>query len=774
MQVNRKRRGGTFRKDRLGHLLRAGFHHGPVQPEILRRKMSAAKNRALPVGVCALLLGMLLIAGGCGGSSNSDGSISGQLTVVTSGSYSSGKPLSLQNLPLDIPLKVKGAPVIAETNRLSAEPDFVADEILVKYRPGTGRALAANYAAGSGYRVTGYSGGFENGVMVKMRLDQNERAGLSIQAQKKRTLLEIERLGSLPSVEYAQPNYIYKPLFTPNDTLYTQGLMWNYLLILVDHVWNDIRDVDDLSSVVVAVIDTGIVRSNGTKSGNLHPDLSGIFVDEYDFITDPSISLDGDGRDADATDVGDNGAYSSFHGTHVAGTIGALTNNNQGIAGVAGGSGTGKGVKIMPLRVLGAGGGTTEDIAAAVRYAAGDTVGGVTPSKRADVINMSLGSTADDPTLASAISYAASQGVVMAAAAGNDGTNPKYYPAAYPEVISVSAATIGAERASYSNYGDTIEIAAPGGSFTYDLNFDTYPDGVWSTLAEYLGPGSYNVNVYALSQGTSMATPHVAAAAALVKAANPDLNANAVRQALTNSAIDLGTAGKDDYYGYGLLNTYAAVMNALVSPPPPKPVLFPFPKTLKFQGPSPAAQKITLKNIVDATAISVTSITKKGGASWLSFSPSSGSADNTGMVVTVSVNTAGVADGRTHTERLDISWNDGANPYTEYAYVLYNSSGFTGPTADVGNVYVVAIDYYDTSDEVKYYVVTNIDQSFAYSLAGFPTGTYVIGASTDRDNDGYIFEIDDAYGFYPEILNVKPISYHEGDKITGIDFELIY
>ncbi len=770
MQVNRKCHGIIIEKNGILYTQKSNHNfHSDYALRGRRQNRSIFRNRVFAIGAFMLFVGILLIVAGCGGSSSSsDEGISGQLTVVTSGSYGAGTTLSSKNLPHN--LRLKKGPVIAGTFRVAAEPDFVADEILVKYRSGAGSMSAADTAAGSGYRVLEQSGRIENGLLLRMKLTDTEKTGLSMSAQKERTLQEIERLKALPSVEYAQPNYIYKPLSIPNDPYYTDGSMWNYPLILVDHVWKEDL-VNDLSSVVVAVIDTGIVRSNGTKSGSVHPDLTGIFVDEYDFISDTSISRDGDGRDADATDPGDNGAYSSFHGTHVAGTIGALTNNGIGIAGVAGGYGIGKGVRIMPLRVLGAGGGTTFDIAAAVRYAAGDQ-SVASHLYKADVINMSLGSTADDPTLSSAISYAASQGVVMAAAAGNDGTSSQYYPAAYPEVISVSAVGIGAEITGYSNYGDTIEIAAPGGSFTYDLNFDNYPDGVWSTLAEYSGFGSvYNVDVYALSQGTSMATPHVAAAAALVKAANAGLSASAIRKTLRNTAIDLGTTGKDDYYGYGLLNTYAAVTDALSQVQ--SPILFPFPKTLKFEGTSPASKSAILKNIANSNSIVVTGITKDQGASWVSFSQS-GTADATGMKVTVSVNTSGIADGSTHTERLKITWNDGFNDWTDYVYILYNSIGFAGGAADVGDVYVVAIDYYSTSDVIQYYTVTNINQSFVYSLTGLPTGTYIIGASTDRNNDGYIFEFDDTYGFYPEILNVEPISYTKGDYISGIDFELIY
>lgn len=148
--------------------------------------------------------------------------------------------------------------------------------------------------------------------------------------------MEIGRLNSLTYVEYAEPNYIYRAQFTPNDEYYSR--QWHLPLTKIDRVWDDgsLTLLNDLSSVTVAVIDTGIVRYS-----TVHPDLTGIFRDEYDFISDSEKSLDGDGPDDDASDTG-----SSYHGTHLSGIIGALTNNFTGVAGVAGGNSDGLKVQV--------------------------------------------------------------------------------------------------------------------------------------------------------------------------------------------------------------------------------------------------------------------------------------------------------------------------------------------------------------------------------------------------------------------------------------------
>jgi len=256
----------------------------------------------------------------------------------------------------------------------------------------------------------------------------------------------------------------------------------------------------------VAVVDTGV--------DSAHPDLAGQVLPGADFIT---------GVEGPITDP--NG-----HGTHVAGIIAAAAGNGEGIAGVA------PGARILPIRVLGAnGGGYLSDAANGIVYAA---------DHGADVINLSISSTTSIDAMTNAIAYARSRGVVVVAAAGNMRANgsPASYPAADPGVIAV-AATDSADRvASYSNAGDYVDVAAPGTAV-----LSTFPGG------------------YRRLSGTSMAAPHVAGLAALVRAADRALGPDQVEQVIESSAADLGAPGRDDDYGYGRVDA-AAALAALPAP----------------------------------------------------------------------------------------------------------------------------------------------------------------------------------------------------------------
>ena len=266
----------------------------------------------------------------------------------------------------------------------------------------------------------------------------------------------------------------------------------------------------DGTGVVVAVIDTGIRAT--------HEDLSGKVLSGTDFI-----SPGGDGTLAD-----------HYHGSHVAGIIGAYANNGLGIAGGA------PGVQILPVRALdGSGTGTTAGVASGIIWAV---------DNGADVINLSLGSSGDSSVIRAAVAHAEANDVVVVAAAGNGGHvgNPVTYPAAIPEVVAVSATESNDSRAYFSNHGTWIDVAAPG-SGIYSLH----------------GAGDL---VYASSSGTSMAAPYVAAAAALVRATSPTLTAAEIREVLRFTATDLGPAGKDDDFGSGLIDPLAAVEGGIAGP----------------------------------------------------------------------------------------------------------------------------------------------------------------------------------------------------------------
>jgi serine protease len=304
------------------------------------------------------------------------------------------------------------------------------------------------------------------------------------------------------NVEYVHVDKLNHALLTPNDTNYSQ--QWGYNDSDAGIRANEAWDVATGSGVVVAVIDTGITS---------HSDLAGNIVPGYDFITDTFVSRDGNGRDSDPSDPGDwhndtecdspgndvPASNSSWHGTHVAGTVAALTNNAKGVAGTA------FNAKVMPLRVLGRCGGYDSDIADAIIWASGGTVSGVpTNTNPAEVINLSLGGSGPcDPTTQAAINTAVANGTTLAIAAGNDNINVSdASPANCANVISVASITSTGQRSSFSNYGSLIDIAAPGSSILSTLNS---------------GATSPSTESYASYNGTSMATPHVAGVVALIQ-----------------------------------------------------------------------------------------------------------------------------------------------------------------------------------------------------------------------------------------------------------------
>jgi subtilisin family serine protease len=256
------------------------------------------------------------------------------------------------------------------------------------------------------------------------------------------------------------------------------------------------------AGVTVAVVDSGVV-------GN-HEDLAGSVLQGTDFVSPGN---------------GWNDQY--WHGTFVAGIIGAHLGNGLGIAGAA------PSVRILPVRVLdGSGSGSSANVAAGIIYSA---------DHGARVINLSLGGTVGDAGVHAAVQYAVSKGSVVVAAAGNSGESgnpsPKIYPAAFPEVMAVGAVDSSHQRAAFSNIDDYLDVVAPG-------------VGVTST---------YNASLhsYAVGEGTSFAAPYASAEIALVIAANPKLDVATVRRAIELTAHDLGPAGRDTSYGYGLISSRA-------------------------------------------------------------------------------------------------------------------------------------------------------------------------------------------------------------------------
>ncbi|MER5374733.1 S8 family serine peptidase [Streptomyces sp. NPDC002553] len=361
-----------------------------------------------------------------------------------------------------------------------------------------------------------------------------------------------------PQVAYVVPDRLNTPKADPNDTEYAK--QWDLFEptagMNVPAAWNTATG----AGVTVAVIDTGYVA---------HSDLAANIVGGYDFIADTAVSVDGDGRDSNPADPGDwynagdcgtgvPASTSSWHGTHVAGTIAAVTDNGKGIAGIA------HGAKISPLRVLGKCGGYDSDIIDAITWASGGTVSGVPANTNvAKVINMSLGGDgACTSATQTAINNAVNRGTTVVVAAGNENDNvANHSPGNCNNVISVAATSRTGARASYSNFGSLVDISAPGGQTSTGT-----ANGILSTLNS--GTKTPSGENYAYYQGTSMATPHIAGLAALLKSAKSSLTPAQIESAIKANARALPGACSGGC-GAGLADaakTVAAVTGAGSTP----------------------------------------------------------------------------------------------------------------------------------------------------------------------------------------------------------------
>ncbi|HBN08663.1 MAG TPA: hypothetical protein DD435_08450 [Cyanobacteria bacterium UBA8530] len=381
----------------------------------------------------------------------------------------------------------------------------------------------------------------DNQIVVMMK-EGNTLGGYAVQAidgagtvvvqcKKDDDLAEtLEKLNDDPRVELAEPNYLYKISESTNDPLNKQ--LWGYSTANVFQAWDLGRGS---SAIKVAVIDTGIDYR--------HPDLAGRVIKGRDFINEDSDPLDDHG-----------------HGTHCAGVIGAIADNGIGLAGVAGG------VSIIAIKVLDSeGSGPLSAVAS-----------GIQEAKRlgANIINLSLGDSSNSAILQSAIAEAVNAGITVVAAAGNDGTSRKYYPAAYPGVISVGALDISDYKAGFSNYGDWVKVAAPGVNIV-----STMPN-----------------SGYAPMSGTSMASPHVAGLAALLLSLEPDLTPSQVLNAIANTGrAARGFAGIKEIDAYAALSSVNSQPNgptpAPTALPTPTPTLRPTPTPTNRPSPAPTSHR---------------------------------------------------------------------------------------------------------------------------------------------------------------------------------------
>jgi thermitase len=386
---------------------------------------------------------------------------------------------------------VYSAPVSADEGLPQADTAYVPDRIVVKFKEGLSPAEAAQLNASQGAMV----------------VDEIPQIGVQILSVSPGEVeAKLVAFKADPRVEYAEPDYIAQVAYEPNDPYYGDSTQWGPQKICAPQAW-DLSTGDP--NVIIAVVDSGADPN--------HPDLAGKLVTGYNFMNDSTDTTDDHG-----------------HGTHVAGIAAAATDNGVGIAGVAFDS------QIMPLKVYNK---YTDAwfsrIESAIIYAA---------DNGAKVINLSLGNYSPPPpfglpeSLVEAVNYAWGAGCVLVGAVGNDNVSDPFYPAAFDNVIGVSATDQSDTKASFSNHGSYISVAAPGTS-------------IYST---YWNDGSTYTNM----SGTSMSAPHVAGLAALLFSQDGGRSNATVRSLIEDTADDLGDAGWDQYYGYGRINAYRALGTA--------------------------------------------------------------------------------------------------------------------------------------------------------------------------------------------------------------------
>ena len=492
--------------------------------------------------------------------------------------------VSAQQVSPLAPKKIDAVRAVSATERGTGAK--TVRQLIVKYRDETAQTFAARADSRaakslSSEKVLAYHRPM-SGMAHVYRLPEP-----MTEAEARSFAAELRRFS--PSIEYAEPDSLIRPLATPNDPFFITR-QWNYLApapasqLLGGANLPTAWDVSVGTGVVVAVIDTGYLP---------HPDLLGNSIAGYDFVSDTFVSNDGDGRDTDPTDPGDwiPAAYcsptseqerSSWHGTHVAGLVAAVTNNGIGVAGVAGGA------RVLHVRVLGRCGGLTSDIADAIRWASGAqaSVTGLTWSQLgvpnnltpARVINLSLGiADACGPTYQEAVNAASSQGALIVAATGNDGGTSISSPASCQGVVAVTAHTFQGDRADYADVGAGTAISAPGGGACTTSDSDTFScltrgaafeRSIWST--HNTGVTTASTHAYIGWEGSSLAAPHVAGVAALLISAYPAITARQARGSMMRAARSFpsGTycaAFTDGRCGAGMLDGAASLSLAAVA-----------------------------------------------------------------------------------------------------------------------------------------------------------------------------------------------------------------
>jgi serine protease len=638
--------------------------------------------------------------------------------------------------------------------------DFVAGELIVMMKQATGNNTSSQFKTQAqglnpiqGLVTRADLGRIKTLSLTSARqfmATKNINFSVSLANNSRWQTLQVARLLSAQDdVLYAEPNWRrYPSVLSPQnltDPLYSS--QWHYDSINLESAWQAM-DSRGRAEVIVAVLDTGVLTA--------HPDLVSNLVPGYDFI-------DGD---ADANDPGDrsiSGQRSSFHGTHVAGTIAAAAND-------VGGTGIAPGVKIMPVRVLGQDGGSSFEIIAGLCFAAQLNSGNnslcrnVPSGSPADIINLSLGGPDFSVTEQAVYDAVMNKGIIVIAAAGNESTSVPTYPAAYRDVISVSATNRNTELASYSNFGNLIDVAAPGGDFASD-------QGVLSSWGDDLS-GTTELT-YGYLQGTSMAAPHVAGVAALMKSVDPGLTHEIFRAHLVAGLLsqDIGDVGKDNKFGYGLIDAHKAVL-ALLGNGTPKILTS---DSSVFFDVSQVARSFTLieSGVDDVSELGVITTTINNTRSWLTLNKQSGLGE-----YIATVDRGGLVEG---VYEASITVTSSLSGIDDVVITVVLQIGNALLTANAGVQYVLLIDPDAKpnadgtipSEAGSRALIANNGQ-YSYEITGISKGQYIISTGSDLDLDNVICDAGESCGQYPTLAQSSILVISEEQPSLDINMTVNY
>ncbi|MFH1017079.1 MAG: S8 family serine peptidase [Pseudomonadota bacterium] len=551
----------------------------------------------------------------------------------------------------------------------------------------------------------------------------------------------------------AVPNYIRKASTTFNPRQWALGEA------KLPDTWEQFGRGSD--NVVVAVLDTGVRGDHPNLVNRLN------WSDGYDFVNDEIDNDETAGPDDNPDEPSTSNA--SFHGTHVAGIVAAEPSGTSfPINGIA------EKTKILPIRVLGEDGGTDYDIAQGILYAAGLLIveNEKTPQHRADIINLSFGGPNESPILEDAIQQATAAGVVVVVAAGNDTSDERSYPAAYPQVISVGALSPGEAYASYSNYGVNADIMAPGGgpSPQADANGDGYPDGILSSWVRPVPPPG-DVPALTYMSGTSMASPFVAGVVALMKSVNPKLGLPDIRKALFDNASLDRLTGCENRCGRGALDLSSLLQTTQSMAPSSAKIQLA--QDWVVTTPDNPSAELRLANagtgsleILKGEPVRVDNANPTGWLSVTSTQDSQGVvlkfvADKTKMGTDPA---AAVVSIVTNAAEIVVTGSNSGRP-------SYN--GVAQITVAYEPEEVVSVALLDASAgdrKAVAWTYTSKSKSWTYHFDPPTQGEYFVFAGKDDDHDGFICSAGDPCGAYPSLASPMKLSVGSPGAPTDLNF----